>query len=62
MSRKTILGFMRSGEYFLLDGVKYKIGHIIKNTNGYIACTDEEHKVKRVHIDTLVEKVKEKKE
>lgn len=62
MSRKTLLGFMKKGQYFLLDGVKYKVGHLIDGTNGYVACTNEEHKVKRIYIDTLVEKVEEKKE
>lgn len=63
MSKKTLLGFMKKGQYFLLDGVKYKVGHLIDGTDGYVACTDiKTKKVERVYIDTLVEKVEEKKE
>lgn len=53
---KTQLGFLRSGDTFLLNGKRYKAGHIIDGTNGYVACTDiVTQKVTRLHIDTDVE-------
>lgn len=56
----TTIGFLRSGDFFLLDGRKYKVGHLIEGTNGYVACVDvESKKVKRFYIDTTVEVVRE---
>jgi len=53
---KTTIGFLRVGEFFCFDGIKYKVGHLIKNTNGYVACIDvNTKKVKRFYIDTTVE-------
>lgn len=53
---KTIIGFMKKGDIFILKGKKYKVGHLIDGTNGYVACTDmETHKVKRFYIDQRVE-------
>lgn len=60
----TTIGFLRVSQYFKLDGRKYRVGHLIKGTNGYVACTDitdEKRKVKRFHIDTIVEQLKEQK-
>lgn len=56
------IGFLRAGQYFRLDGRKNRVGHLIDGTNGYVACTDitdEKRKVKRFHIDTSVEQLKE---
>lgn len=54
----TTIGCLRVGDIFLLDGIKYKVGHLIENTNGYVACVDvESRKVKRFYIDTMVEEV-----
>lgn len=54
----TTIGCLRVGDFFLLDGRKYKVGHLIEGTNGYVACVDvESKKVKRFYIDTDVEKV-----
>ena len=59
-SMKTTIGFLKHGDFFLLDGIKYKVGHLIENTNGYVACVDvETNKVKRFYVDTTVEIVKE---
>lgn len=56
----TTIGFLRTGDNFLLDGVKYRVGHVIEGTNSYVACTDvESKKVKRFYIDTEVDEVKE---
>lgn len=56
----TTIGCLRGGDFFLLDGHKYKAGHVIKGTNGYVACVDvESKKVKRFYIDTTVEVVRE---
>ena len=56
----TKIGCLRVGDFFLLDGRKYKVGHVIKGTNGYVACVDvESKKVKRFYIDAEVEEVKE---
>lgn len=58
----TTIGFLRVGQYFKLDGRKYRVGHLIDGTNSYVACTDitdEKRKVKRFYIDTSVEELKE---
>lgn len=53
---KTTIGWLKSGDFFLLDGIKYKVGHLIENTNGYVACVNVTTKiVRRFHIDTTVE-------
>ena len=58
MSNKTTIGFLRRGDFFLLDGIKYKVGHVIEGTNSYVACTDvESKKVKRFYIDIYVDEV-----
>ena len=60
MRRKTTIGFLRRGDFFYLDGIKYKVGSLIEGTNSYVACTDvESKKVKRFYIDTDVEVVAE---
>ena len=56
MSNTTNLGFLRKGDFFLFDGIKYKVGSLIEGTNGYVAFVDvESRKVKRFYIDTTVE-------
>lgn len=30
---------------------------VIENTNGYVACVDETKKVRRIHIDTLIDEI-----
>lgn len=53
---KTNIGFLRTGDFFTFDGIKYKVGHLINGTNGYVACVDvKTKKVKRFYIDTTVE-------
>ena len=53
---KTTIGFLRVGDFFVFEGIKYKVGHLINNTNGYVACVDvNAKKVKRFYIDTSVE-------
>lgn len=60
---KTTIGFLRTNDFFLLDGIKYRVGHLIDGTNGYIACVDvESKKVKRFYIDTTVEALEKGKE
>ena len=60
MADKTTIGWLKGGDFFLLDGIKYKVGHLIEGTNGYVACVDmESKKVKRFYIDTMVEEVRE---
>ena len=57
---KTTIGLLRVGQYFMLDGREYRVGHLINGTNGYVACTDitdEKRKVTRFYIDTTVEKI-----
>lgn len=54
----TTIGFLRKGDFFMFEGIKYKVGSLIENTNGYVACVDvESKKVKRFYIDTDVERV-----
>ena len=60
MSKKLALGQLKVGDYFIYDGKEYKAGRLIENTNGYVACVDKDKKVRRIYIDTLVEKVVEK--
>lgn len=53
---KTTLGDLIDGDIFFCNGKQYKSEHLIKNTNGYVACIDIlTHKVTRLHIDTSVE-------
>ena len=60
MSDLTTIGYLKVGDFFLLDGIKYKVGHLIEGTNGYVACVDvESKKVKRFYIDAEVEEVRE---
>ena len=57
MSNKLALGYLKRGDYFIYEGKEYRAGRVIENTNGYVACVDETKKVRRIYIDTLVEKV-----
>ena len=55
----TTIGWLRTGDFFSLDGRKYKVGHLIEGTNSYVSCVDvESKKVKRFYIDTEVEEVR----
>lgn len=59
---KTTIGLLKVGQYFMLDGRKYRVGHLISGTNSYVACTDitdDNRKVKRFYIDTEVEKLEQ---
>ena len=57
MSKKQ-LRFKRSGEFFKYNGKIYRIGHLISNTNGYVACVDIiTHKTTRFHLDLEVEEL-----
>ena len=56
MSKKLALGYLKTGEYFIYEGKEYRVGRLIENTNGYVACVDKDKKVRRIHIDVLVEK------
>ena len=59
MSNKLALGYLKVGDHFRLDGKEYRVGRLIENTNGYVACVNKDKKVRRIYIDTLVEKVGE---
>ena len=59
MSKKLALGYLKTGEYFIYEGKEYRAGRLIENTNGYVACVDKDKKVRRIHIDVLVEKAGE---
>ena len=59
MSKKLALGYLKTGEYFIYEGKEYRVGRLIENTNGYVACVDKDKKVRRIHIDVLVEKAGE---
>ena len=56
MNNKLALGYLKTGEYFIYEGKEYRAGRLIENTNGYVACVDKDKKVRRIHIDVLVEK------
>ena len=54
----TTIGFLTKGEHFIFDGKEYKVGSLIENTNGYVACVNvSTKKVTRFYIDTDVERV-----
>ena len=59
MNKKLALGFLKVGEYFIYEGKEYRAGRLIENTNGYVACVDKDKKVRRIHIDVIVEKAGE---
>lgn len=59
MNNKLALGYLKTGEYFIYEGKEYRAGRLIENTNGYVACVDKDKKVRRIHIDVLVEKAGE---
>ena len=53
---KPTIGLLYKGDLFMLNGKIYRVGSLIENTNGYVACVDiHTHKVKRFYIDTSVE-------
>ena len=56
MNIKVPIGFLRVGEYFVYDNKVYRVGKLIKNTNGYVACIDANNKVRRFYIDDIVER------
>ena len=54
--QKTTIGFLRVGDTFHFDGIKYRVGHLIDGTNGYVACVNVgTKKTTRFYIDTTVE-------
>ena len=54
--RTTQIGWLKHGDIFTFEGIKYRVGHVIDGTNGYVSCTNiETRKVKRLHIDLDVE-------
>ena len=54
--RTTQIGWLKHGDIFIFEGIKYRVGHVIDRTNGYISCTNiETRKVKRLFIDLDVE-------
>ena len=56
---KKSLGAFRTGEMFMFNGRVYRVGHLISNTNGYVACVDViTHKTTRLYIDVTVEDMK----
>lgn len=62
MSRKSI-GCLNFGDLFEYTGSIYRVGSLIKNTNGYVACTNiHTRRVARFYIDTTVEDIKERKD
>ena len=56
MNKKLSLGYLKVGDHFRPDGKEYRAGRLIENTNGYVACVNKDKKVRRIHIDVLVEK------
>lgn len=55
--KKSTIGMLHTGQYFILDGIKYRVGKLVKNTNGYVSCTDissGKRISKRMYIDTSV--------
>ena len=54
--RITQIGWLKHGDIFTFEGNKYKVGHVIDGTNGYVSCTNiETKKVERLYIDLDVE-------
>lgn len=53
---KTTIGFLRHNDIFVFEERKYKVGHVIDKTNGYVSCKDmATNKIRRLHIDLDVE-------
>lgn len=52
----TQIGWLKHGDIFSFEGIKYKVGHVIDGTNGYVSCTNiETRETKILHIDLDVE-------
>ena len=52
----TELGNLRRNDLFIYGGTRFKVGRVIKGTNGYVACVNTlTHKVTRFYIATKVE-------
>jgi hypothetical protein len=54
--KTTTIGCLKKGDYFKFEENVYRVGSLISNTNGYVACTNViTKKVSRLYIDTTVE-------
>lgn len=52
------LGYLKHNDLFEFDGEKYRVGHA--DGNGWVTCTNiATRKIKKIHIDSPVEKLKE---
>ena len=57
--KKTTIGWLKHGDLFKFENKVYRVGHLISNTNGYVACVDViTHKTTRLYIDTTVDEMK----
>ena len=36
--KTTQIGWLKHGDVFSFQGIKYKVGHVIDGTNGYVSC------------------------
>ena len=58
MSKITI-GWLYIGDLFKFENRVYRVGNLIKGTNGYVACVDiHTHKVTRFSSELEVEKLR----
>lgn len=56
---KTTIGWLKHGDLFKFENRVYRVGHLISNTNSYVACTDiHTHRTTRFHIDLDVEELR----
>ena len=54
--KKTTLGQLYFHDLFLFDGNTYRLGDLIRKTDGYAACVNvKTKKTTRFHVDTIVE-------
>ena len=54
---KEPIGYLSKDEYFLYCGRRYKVGELMDEPAGYVACYTDDGKTVRFHIDTVVERL-----
>lgn len=56
------LGYLKHNDLFEFDGEKYRVGYTDGKGDGWVVCTNiATRKIKKIHIDSPVEQLKEQK-
>lgn len=59
--RMINLGYLRHNDMFKFENETYRVGHTDGQGLGWVICTNvKTNKIKKIHIDSPVEVVKEK--